>query len=119
MRPILISGGRVIDPSRGTDAVSDVYVADGKVQAVGRDLGRPDDALVLQFAVGLGHSVAVNAELLGKIADTRKLVTGAQRAGRGGVFDLLGYLQVGRFAGFKVQFNAHFDSTMCPSTIGQ
>jgi dihydroorotase len=50
MRPILISGGRVIDPSRGTDAVSDVYVADGKVQAVGRDLGRPDDALVLQAA---------------------------------------------------------------------
>src|SRR5262245_63615105 len=44
MRPILISGGRVIDPSRGTDTVSDVYLADGKVQAVGRDLGRPDDA---------------------------------------------------------------------------
>ncbi len=50
MRPILISGGRVIDPSRGTDAVSDVYLADGKIQAVGRDLGRPDDALVLQAA---------------------------------------------------------------------
>ena len=50
MRPILISGGRVIDPSRNADSVSDVYLADGKIQAVGRDLGRPDDALVLEAA---------------------------------------------------------------------
>ena len=51
MRPILIRGGRVIDPSRGTDEVGDLLVADGKVQASGRDLGRPDDALVVE-AVG-------------------------------------------------------------------
>ena len=29
MRPILIRGGRVIDPSRGTDEVGDLLVADG------------------------------------------------------------------------------------------
>jgi dihydroorotase len=51
VRPILIRGGRVIDPSRGTDEVGDLLVADGKVQASGRDLGRPDDALVVE-AVG-------------------------------------------------------------------
>ena len=51
MRPILIRGGRVIDPSRGTDEVGDLLVADGKVQASGRGLGRPDDALVVE-AVG-------------------------------------------------------------------
>ena len=35
MRPILIRGGRVIDPSRGTDEVTDLFLADGKVQARG------------------------------------------------------------------------------------
>ena len=50
MRPILIRGGRVLDPSRGTDEVADLYLADGKVQAAGRDLGNPDDALVLDAA---------------------------------------------------------------------
>jgi dihydroorotase len=47
VRPILIRGGRVIDPSRGTDGVADVFLADGKVESVGRDIGSPDDALVL------------------------------------------------------------------------
>jgi dihydroorotase len=47
VRPVLIRGGRVLDPSRGTDEVSDLFLADGKVQASGRDLGHPDDALVL------------------------------------------------------------------------
>ena len=50
MRPILIRGGRVIDPSRGTDEVADLYLADGKVQGSGRDLGRPDDALEVDAA---------------------------------------------------------------------
>jgi dihydroorotase len=45
VRPILIRGGRVIDPSRGLDGVADVYLADGKVAGVGRDIGSPDDAL--------------------------------------------------------------------------
>ena len=50
MRPILIRGGRVLDPSRGTDQTADVLLADGKVQASGRDLGRPDDAVVVDAA---------------------------------------------------------------------
>ena len=40
MRPILIRGGRIIDPSRGADEVADLFLADGKVQASGRDLWR-------------------------------------------------------------------------------
>jgi dihydroorotase len=47
MRPILIHGGWVIDPSRGADGVADVYLEEGKVASVGRDIGSPDDALVL------------------------------------------------------------------------
>ena len=47
MRPILIRGGRVIDPARGADGVADVYLQDGKVAGVGRSLGSPDDALTI------------------------------------------------------------------------
>ena len=47
MRPILIRGGRVIDPARGADGVADVYLAEGKVASVGRTIGSPDDALTL------------------------------------------------------------------------
>ena len=50
MRPILIRGGRLIDPSRNANEVTDLFLADGKVQAAGRDLGHPDDALVLDAA---------------------------------------------------------------------
>jgi dihydroorotase len=50
MRPILIRGGRVIDPSRNTDEVSDLLLRDGKVEAVGRDLGTPDEAELVDAA---------------------------------------------------------------------
>jgi dihydroorotase len=50
MRPILIRGGRVIDPSRGADGVADVYLQDGKVASVGRNLGSPDEAMVIDAA---------------------------------------------------------------------
>jgi dihydroorotase len=50
VRPILIRGGRVIDPSQGVNEVTDVLVADGTVRATGRDLGQPDGALVIQAA---------------------------------------------------------------------
>lgn len=38
MNDLLIAGGRIIDPSRGTDGVADLYVADGKVEAVGHNI---------------------------------------------------------------------------------
>ena len=41
-RPILITGGRVIDPSRGADGRADVLLMDGKVEAVGAGIGRPE-----------------------------------------------------------------------------
>jgi dihydroorotase len=47
VRPLLIQGGRVLDPSRGTDETADVLLAGGKVEAIGRDLGRPDEAEVI------------------------------------------------------------------------
>jgi dihydroorotase len=50
VRPIVIRGGRVIDPARRVDEIADVALVDGKVGAVGRDIGRPDDALELDAA---------------------------------------------------------------------
>ena len=46
MIPLLIKGGRVIDPSRKTDAIADLLVVDGKVAAVGSNIGTPDGAQV-------------------------------------------------------------------------
>ena len=47
MRPLLIRGGRVIDPSRRTDGVADVYIIRGKIEAVGRNIAPGDDAEVI------------------------------------------------------------------------
>lgn len=50
MTPILIRGGRVIDPSRGTDGLADVLVADGRISAVGRGIELPAGAQVIEAA---------------------------------------------------------------------
>jgi dihydroorotase len=47
MRPLLLKGGRVIDPSRNADDVADVLLEDGRIAAVGRNVGTPDGAEVL------------------------------------------------------------------------
>jgi dihydroorotase len=46
MIPLLIKGGRVIDPSRNIDQVADLLVIDGKIAAVGGNIGVPDGAQV-------------------------------------------------------------------------
>ncbi|HKE92107.1 MAG TPA: dihydroorotase [Gemmatimonadales bacterium] len=45
-RPVLLRGGRVIDPARGVDQVADVLIQDGKIAATGTGLGTPDGAEV-------------------------------------------------------------------------
>jgi dihydroorotase len=51
-RPILVRGGRVIDPARGTDGIADLLTDGGRIEAVGRNIGEPDGALVID-ATGL------------------------------------------------------------------
>ncbi len=46
-RPILLTGGRVLDPSRGVDQVADVYLDGGKVASVGQGIAGADGALRL------------------------------------------------------------------------
>jgi dihydroorotase len=87
VRPILIRGGRVIDPSRGADEVADLFLAGGKVQASGRDLGHPDDALVLDasgkvVAPGL-IDLHVHLREPGQ-EDLETVATGAMAAAAGG-----------------------------------
>jgi len=45
---ILITGGRVIDPSRGTDGVADVLIEGGKIAAVGRGIEAGTGVEVIQ-----------------------------------------------------------------------
>jgi dihydroorotase len=49
-RPILIKGGRVIDPSRRSDAIADVYLAEGRVASVGRGIVGEDGCQVIEAA---------------------------------------------------------------------
>ncbi len=49
-RPILIKGGRVIDPSRQSDAIADVYLAEGRVASVGRNIVGEDGCQVIEAA---------------------------------------------------------------------
>ncbi|MFN5489345.1 MAG: amidohydrolase/deacetylase family metallohydrolase, partial [Bradyrhizobium sp.] len=42
MGGLVISGGRVVDPASGMDAIGDVAGVDGKIAAVGTGLGGAD-----------------------------------------------------------------------------
>ncbi|MGN6390717.1 MAG: dihydroorotase [Gemmatimonadales bacterium] len=86
-RPILLRGGRVIDPSRGVDETADLLLQDGKVAAAGRGLGTPDGAEVLDasgmvVAPGL-IDVHVHLREPGQ-EDLETVATGAMAAAAGG-----------------------------------
>ena len=49
-RPILVRGGRVIDPASGVDRPADLLLQDGKVEAIDQSLGRPDGVIVIEAA---------------------------------------------------------------------
>jgi dihydroorotase len=87
MRPLLLRGGRVIDPSRGFDQTADVLIQDGKVAAVGTGLGNPDGVEVRDVA---GRIVApglvdvhVHLREPGN-EDEETIATGARAAAAGG-----------------------------------
>ena len=87
MRPLLLHGGRVIDPSRRFDETADVLVQDGKIAAVGARLGAPDGADVRDVS---GYVVApglvdlhVHLREPGN-EDVETIATGARAAAAGG-----------------------------------
>ena len=86
MNPILIAGGRVIDPARRFDQVADVRLADGRVSAVGTGLAT-DGAEVLDAAgcvVAPGFvDLHVHLREPGR-EDVETIATGARAAVAGG-----------------------------------
>ncbi|HUR91988.1 MAG TPA: dihydroorotase [Gemmatimonadaceae bacterium] len=86
-RPILLRGGRLIDPSQQTDAQQDVLLVDGVVEACGRNIGAPDGAEILDCAgmiVSPGF-IDVHCHLRepGR-EDVETVATGARAAAAGG-----------------------------------
>jgi dihydroorotase len=87
MRPLLLKGGRVIDPRRGFDQPADVLIQDGKIAAVQAGLGTPDGAEVRDVrgqvvAPGL-VDVHVHLREPGN-EDVETIATGARAAAAGG-----------------------------------
>ena len=87
MSGILVRGGRVIDPARKLDEPADVYLLEGKVEAVGRNLGTPAGAMVVDatrqvVAPGL-IDLHVHLREPGQ-EDLETVATGAMAAAAGG-----------------------------------
>ena len=49
-QPLLLRGGRVVDPSQGLDATRDLLLADGKVARLGQGLDAPEGARLIDCA---------------------------------------------------------------------
>jgi dihydroorotase len=87
LRPILLRGGRVIDPSQRIDRAASVLIAEGIIAEVGDRIVAPDDAIVLDCAgaiVAPGF-VDVHCHLRepGR-EDVETIATGARAAAAGG-----------------------------------
>jgi dihydroorotase len=86
-RDLLLRGGRLVDPSQGLDAVGDVLLRDGRVEACGGALGVPDGAEVVDcggLVVAPGFiDVHVHLREPGR-EDVETVATGAHAAVAGG-----------------------------------
>ncbi|HEY6853238.1 MAG TPA: dihydroorotase [Gemmatimonadales bacterium] len=87
MQPLVLAGGRVIDPSKNLDQTADVLIADGKIVSVGPSVGRPDGADVRDVrgqvvAPGL-VDIHVHLREPGN-EDEETVATGARAAAAGG-----------------------------------
>ena len=82
----LIKGGRLVDPSQNIDAVTDILVEDGKVVALGTNLGAADetfDATGLVVAPGL---VDVHTHMREPGLEAKEdIISGTMAAAAGGV----------------------------------
>ena len=88
-RPLLLRGGRLLDPSTRTDAAGDLLIANGKIESLGDrvDLGGRDDVDVLDCAglVVAPGFIDVHCHLRepGR-EDVETIATGARAAAAGG-----------------------------------
>ncbi len=87
MKPLVLKGGRVVDPSQRRDEVADVVLMGGTVAGIGRGQGTPDGAEVLDAAglvVAPGFvDLHVHLREPGR-EDAETIATGARAAVAGG-----------------------------------
>jgi dihydroorotase len=87
MRPIVLSGGTLVDPSQSLNEIADVFISDGKVVGIGRKIDGADDAEVIDcrgLIVSPGF-IDVHCHLRepGR-EDVETIATGARAAAAGG-----------------------------------
>jgi len=87
IRPVVLRGGRIIDPSQSLDLVGDVVLVGGKIEHAGAGVGVPDGAEIVECS---GHIVSpgfidVHCHLRepGR-EDVETIATGARAAAAGG-----------------------------------
>ncbi|MEJ7760940.1 MAG: dihydroorotase [Gemmatimonadaceae bacterium] len=49
-RPLLLRGGRVLDPAQSVDEITDLLIIDGRIESMGRISGDPDGAEIVDCA---------------------------------------------------------------------
>ena len=63
-KPLVLRGGRVLDPSQGRDEVADVIMSEGTVVGSGRNQGTPDGAGAVDDRRALWRRVEPRAGVL-------------------------------------------------------
>jgi dihydroorotase len=85
--PVLLRGGRILDPSQRTDETADLLLRDGCVEAFGSGIGTPDGAEIVDCAgaVVVPGLIDVHCHLRepGR-EDVETIATGARAAAAGG-----------------------------------